>query len=340
MPMTDEPAAPDDDFLDGCQTILEGDEYDDAVVAALRPLFPGDLDVDVDELAAQWRELFADGIPPAGERTASRGRDTGIADRLRAAGCKVVEVAGWQTRGSGTFNPRGLTDHHTAGPRNGNAPSLGICINGRTGLPGPLCNIFTARDNTIFVVAAGRANHAGRGGWRGLSGNSSVYGNERENSGTTADPWRPDQHEAAARANAALLKGHADAANHCEHKEWAPSRKPDAHTVTGDHMRSLVRRFMADPTLLPQPPEVHPVTGSPRIAIRWTPTGHGYLVLFEDGGIANFGDAPAGLSVAGVQGAVKATDFDISPDGRGVAVLWENGEIDTREAWHHGEAPL
>ena len=182
------------------------------------------------------------------------GRDLGIADRLRAAGLNVVEVAGWQTRGSDSFNPRGSVDHHTAGPRNGNAPSLNICVNGRTGLPGPLCNVLVGRDNTCYVVAAGKANHAGLGGWRGLVGNSSVFGVERENVGTGAEPWRPDQTETAAKVHAALISVHgANSELVCEHKEWAPRRKIDAYGVDGDQMRSMVRVFLGKPNPIPPP---------------------------------------------------------------------------------------
>lgn len=78
-------------------------------------------------------------------------RDTGIADRLRDEGLHVVEVAGWQTRGNSSFNPRGSVDHHTAGPRSGNAPSLGICINGSTGR-GP-------RQLPVGVAATRRGRH-------------------------------------------------------------------------------------------------------------------------------------------------------------------------------------
>ena len=35
-------------------------------------------------------------------------RDLGIADRLRAAGLRVIEVAGWQTAGSDSFDPGGV----------------------------------------------------------------------------------------------------------------------------------------------------------------------------------------------------------------------------------------
>lgn len=174
-------------------------------------------------------------------------RDTGIADRLRAAGLKVVEVDGWRTRGSDSFRPKGSVDHHTAGARTGNAPSLRICINGRTGLPGPLCNVLVGRDNTCYVIAAGKANHAGSGGWRGLSGNSSVYGVERENVGTSAEPWRPDQTEAAVRIHAALLRGTAnpDPSLVCGHREWAPGRKSDAHSIDYRNFRTRVALALA-----------------------------------------------------------------------------------------------
>lgn len=187
------------------------------------------------------------------------GRDLGIANRLRAAGLNVVEVAGWQTRGSDSFNPRGSVDHHTAGPRTGNAPSLGVVVNGRSDLPGPLCNVLVGRDNTCYVVAAGRANHAGSGGWKGLVGNSSVFGVERENVGTGAEPWRPDQTETAARVHAALISAHgANASLVCEHKEWAPTRKIDAFGVDGNQMRAMVNAYLHNAVNPAQPVPVPP----------------------------------------------------------------------------------
>lgn len=177
-------------------------------------------------------------------------RDTHIADRLRNAGLNVIEVADWRERGSDTFNPVGSVDHHTGGSASGNAPSLNICINGRSDLPGPLCNVLVGRNNDCYVIAAGRANHAGKGEWAGHSGNSSVYGVERENVGTKAEPWRSDQTDAAARVHAALIRGtgHPDPALCCEHKEWAPTRKVDAHTITGDDMRARITNALHFPT--------------------------------------------------------------------------------------------
>jgi hypothetical protein len=181
-------------------------------------------------------------------------RDTGIAQRLREAGLSVIECDGWQSRGSSDFSPRGSVDHHTAGPATGNAPSLDVCINGRPDLSGPLCNVLQARDNTMYVVAAGRANHAGSGGWRGLSGNSSVFGIERENVGTSAEPWRPDQFEAACQAHAALLRGKASADMLCRHHEWR-AEKPDTHDVDGNELRARCAFYLGGGAPSPDRPE-------------------------------------------------------------------------------------
>jgi len=79
---------------------------------------------------------------------------------------------------------RGVMCHHTAGPKNGIMPSLGVVTDGRPGLAGPLSQLCLGRDGTYFVVAAGLAFHAGAGQWQGItSGNSSFIGIEAENTG-------------------------------------------------------------------------------------------------------------------------------------------------------------
>lgn len=157
--------------------------------------------------------------------------DTGIANRLRAAGVRVVEVSGWQSRGSTSFSPRGSVNHHTAGGSKGTCPSLNTVTYGRSDLAGPLCNVLQSREangnDIAYVVAAGRANHAGSGGWKGLSGNSSVYGLEIEHTGTA--PLPVGRQKIAARIHAALLNGKS-ASMVCQHYEWAPKRKIDAAT--------------------------------------------------------------------------------------------------------------
>ena len=104
--------------------------------------------------------------------------DIGLADRIRRKGVPVDELPGWNTNGSSDFHPQGSVNHHTAGGANGANPSLATCLFGRPkdNLPGPLCNVLQSRDpngrDRALIIAAGRANHAGKGGWRGLAGNS------------------------------------------------------------------------------------------------------------------------------------------------------------------------
>jgi hypothetical protein len=52
---------------------------------------------------------------------------TDLADILKKAGLKVVEVAGWKTRGHSVMSSvKGIICHHTAGPVTGDYPSLNV----------------------------------------------------------------------------------------------------------------------------------------------------------------------------------------------------------------------
>lgn len=156
-------------------------------------------------------------------------RDLDLKRRLEAAGLTVVEVDGWQSRGSANFDPRGSVNHHTAGPRTGVAPSLGVILNGRPDLPGPLANTYGARVERyeVYLVAAGRANHAGSGTFRGLMGNSSVLGHEEEHSGRADEPFSELRMDRAARIHAAFMWGKQTTSDYvCQHHEWT-SRKID-----------------------------------------------------------------------------------------------------------------
>src|SRR5437667_755722 len=89
---------------------------------------------------------------------------TWLPEVLENAGLKVAEQPGWRMRGHGDVGPiRGVICHHTAGPKDGNMPSLGIVTNGRPDLARPLAQLCLGRDGTFFVVAAGKAFHAGPG---------------------------------------------------------------------------------------------------------------------------------------------------------------------------------
>ncbi|MEV0697455.1 hypothetical protein AB0I53_05990 [Saccharopolyspora sp. NPDC050389] len=90
-----------------------------------------------------------------------------LADVLRGAGLRVVETDGWRdraARGARPNRPVGVLNHHTATPASlaRPAPTVRMCITGRPDLDGPLCHAVIAFDGTVRMVAAGRANHAGK----------------------------------------------------------------------------------------------------------------------------------------------------------------------------------
>ncbi len=150
---------------------------------------------------------------------------TWLSSVLKAAGLKVQEQPGWQTRGHGDVGTiKGVLCHHTAGPKDGNMPSLNTVINGRSDLAGPLCNLALGRDGTYYIVAAGLAYHAGGGSWHGVTnGNHELIGIEAENTGVSNDtPWPPVQYDAYQKGCAALLQHiHASVDMCAGHKEYA-----------------------------------------------------------------------------------------------------------------------
>ena len=174
---------------------------------------------------------------------------TWLAEVLESAGLKVAEQPGWRTRGRGDIgNVRGVMCHHTAGPAQGNMPSLGIITNGRADLPGPLSQLGLGRDGTFYVVAAGRANHAGAGSWQGIStGHSSFIGIEAEHTGKPEDTWPTVQVDAYQRGVAAILKQiGAHPIMCCGHKEYAlPAGRKVDPTFDMAGFRAKVEAIMA-----------------------------------------------------------------------------------------------
>ena len=130
---------------------------------------------------------------------------TGLARVAKRTGYPVVEVKGWKKRGYGQMvKAESVMCHHTVGPRTGNFPSLNVVTNGRPGIAGPLCNYGLGRDGTIYVVAAGRANHAGRVA-KTIWSNTHSIGIEAENTGT-GETWSTAQLDAYVRLCAELCK--------------------------------------------------------------------------------------------------------------------------------------
>jgi hypothetical protein len=195
---------------------------------------------------------------------------TWLAKVLLDAGLKVAEQPEWKNRGRGDVGTiRGVMCHHTAGPKNGNMPSLGLVTNGRPDLPGPLAQLCLGRDGTYFVVAAGRCNHAGAGNWQGLtSGNTSFIGIEAENTGRDNDPWPSIQLEAYARGVAAILKKiRADAIMCCGHKEYRlPLGMKSDPTFNMNAFRQQVAAIMAG--VAPAPSVIPASDGTGRPTLR------------------------------------------------------------------------
>ncbi|MGC4855581.1 hypothetical protein ACLQ24_19840 [Micromonospora sp. DT4] len=58
----------------------------------------------------------------------------------------------------GSFDPIGVLWHHTASTSSASNPhpALGICINGRSDLAGPLCQALVDYNGVFHVISAGR----------------------------------------------------------------------------------------------------------------------------------------------------------------------------------------
>jgi len=174
---------------------------------------------------------------------------------LEQAGLKVAEVNGWRTRGVSEMGTvRGVICHHTATAAPGNMPTLNMLVAGRSDLPGPLAQLGLGRDGTFYVVAAGKANHAGKGLWEGVSmGNSQMIGIEGENDGR-GEAWPEVQMDAYARGVAAILRKVGSGANMCcGHKEYAlPKGRKSDPDFDMPSFRSRVSGFLDGQT--PPPP--------------------------------------------------------------------------------------
>lgn len=166
-------------------------------------------------------------------------RNLTMPDDFRNFGLAVIEDSNWQGRGNPYPRaPRGSVNHHTACAFCGEPdpskckhlyPSGAILINGISGrIPGPLANAGQQRNDVVHVIASGKSNNAGEGGFRGLDTNYDVHGLEIEYSGQAAEAFPFVRFDTSARVHAAWgwRLGY-DAGMVCQHFEWAPTRKID-----------------------------------------------------------------------------------------------------------------
>ena len=163
------------------------------------------------------------------------------ADWLRAVGVNVVEDDDWETRArsSGGFGapPLGVQWHHTAS--SGQHPLNDIRYMTRTAEFRPVGNIYLAPNGVAYMLAAGAANTAGKGGpWkmsRGTvpanSGNTTTWALEVANNGV-GQIWPQVQIDAFFKISNELNKRWGNQPTDLfTHAAYAPGRKIDPATA-------------------------------------------------------------------------------------------------------------
>jgi hypothetical protein len=201
-----------------------------------------------------------------------------LPDALRRAGLTVREEPGWQTRGrppsSGSFDPRAFLLHHDASASGSSVPAgKDLVRDGRPGLAGPLSQIYYSF-GIFYVLAAGRANHAGTGpGWGVVGrdlGNALAIGCEWDH--TSGEPVSPSELADLTRGAAAILDAlGADPYRAAfGHREYAPGRKIDPAGVDLDSWRDGIAAQIAELRAARNAPSRPPSAPSSRKAERMT----------------------------------------------------------------------
>lgn len=186
-------------------------------------------------------------------------------------GLHVQLVPGWETAGAAfAETPRVPVAHHTATARSRTLdyPSLRIVRDGRPDLAGPLSQVGLGYSGTVYVIASGKANHAGPGAWRDIKRSALTIGCEAESPGDGT--WTPEQRRAYPILMAALCDGLNTTADMvCGHREWAlpHGRKVDPTGIDMPLMRQQVAHLLTvgpvGVVLPPHPPKPSPPAPPP-----------------------------------------------------------------------------
>lgn len=204
-----------------------------------------------------------------------------MVEALEAEGLTIHEHDGWRTheRDAATGKPfgpvYGVLIHHTAG--HGDKE---LCFRGRVDLPGPLCHSWLGKTDGLWMLSAGRANHAGlvdsdviaalraesalpRDDEADLDGNDCLYGLEIENLGNGHDPYPAGQYRQAVLWAAALCRAHGwTERSIAGHKEAQPGKIDPSFDM--DVFRADVRaQLAAKPGGKPAAPK--PTPSKPRV---------------------------------------------------------------------------
>lgn len=210
---------------------------------------------------------------------------------LRAEGLTVVEIGNWRTHNrnhKGPWGPiHGSMLHHTAS--SGELDSVELCRAGYSSLPGPLCQVVIGKSGKVYVISAGRSNHAGGGdpnvlqaviderynerppvprvgNANGVDGNRHFYGAECVNLGDGKDPWPAIQVESMVRFSTAVSRSYDwTEKSAIAHREWS-SDKPDPAgpgMPTMPAMRARIKERLAHPPGWNTPTEQGPAMTAP-----------------------------------------------------------------------------
>lgn len=203
-----------------------------------------------------------------------------VLDVLREQAVPLVVIDGFAHRGKLGLAPEGTLNHHTAAVSRTAVPSLSVVINGRSDLPGPLCNFLLGRDARCYCIALGKANHAGNGsravldavrrgvpvparpGPDEVSGNYRLWGIEVENDGV-GEPYSPAVLDVLVRINAGLARlARWNEWHSIHHREWT-RRKIDM-SYLGSLRPAIAQRILV-PNKEPTLPEYDP--GQPAVVV-------------------------------------------------------------------------
>ncbi|MEU5959688.1 N-acetylmuramoyl-L-alanine amidase [Micromonospora parva] len=175
-----------------------------------------------------------------------------LVDVLRAAGVQVVVEGDWLNRmRPGSFDPIGVLWHHTASTSSASNPhpALGICINGRSDLPGPLCQALVDYNGVFHVISAGRCNHAGVSGGSGPipsgDGNTLMIGWEIDYNGVNQEMTAAQYNASVAATAAVLTRLGRDSSYARGHRETSTTGKIDPSFIDLNVMRADVAAKMA-----------------------------------------------------------------------------------------------
>jgi len=150
-----------------------------------------------------------------------------------ASSADPTGASSWRERGrpasTGQWNPAGVLCHHTASPAGtSDQAELNVILRGNAEAPGPISQLFIGRSATVYLVAAGRANHGGKGRRPGIDTggcadmNAALLGIEAANAGDGREAWPDAQTDIYGRVVAAL----------CSHYGW-PFHEVYLHATTG-----------------------------------------------------------------------------------------------------------